>query len=135
MPVGESVIRLFLVRHGRVHNPRRLAYGYLPRMGLDPSGRAQAERAGTWLCSWRPVAVYTSPLLRALQTTRAILPRLLGCADVAGASGPTGPLAPAGPPVHRSSLLRESELARYWQGTPIDERPARFPEEWRLFSQ
>jgi broad specificity phosphatase PhoE len=109
--------RVFLVRHGRVHNPRAVAYGFLPRMGLAPEGRVQACRAAAYLVQQAPAALYTSPLLRAVQTARIIhakLPHL---------------------PVHRTRLLRENELARVWQGTVIAERPALFPEEWRLFNE
>lgn len=106
-----------MVRHGLVHNPRRVAYGFLPRMGLAPEGREQARRAGCELRHRDPAALYTSPLLRAVQTGRLIHEAM--------------PQAP----VHRSWLLRESELARLWQGTLVSERPQRFPEEWRLFSE
>lgn len=127
--------RLFLVRHGRVHNPERVAYGFLPRMRLDAEGREQARRAGRFLRACAPVALFASPLLRAQQTARLILAQFPG-----GDELDTTPLSPrwgrSSPiPVHRSRLLRESELARVWQGTRIDERPARFPEEWRLFNE
>lgn len=109
--------RVFLVRHGRVHNPRGVAYGFLPRMGLAPDGQAQARRAGLFLHSREPIAIFSSPLLRAVQTRRLIhaaMPHL---------------------PAHSSRLLRENELARVWQGTVIGERPALFPEEYRLFRE
>jgi broad specificity phosphatase PhoE len=92
--------RLFVVRHGRVHNPNELAYGHLPRFALDEEGRGQARRAAEWLAAHGIGAVYVSPLLRARQTARVIA---RGAGD---------------PPVHRDVRLRESELARVWQGTP-----------------
>ena len=101
MPDGGAVTaRLFLVRHGQVHNPRELAYGHLPRFGLDPQGREQAERTAAWLSNCGVAALYTSPLLRARQTAAIIRARL---GDV---------------PLHTTRLLRESELARFWQGLP-----------------
>jgi len=115
--MGETEARLFLVRHGQVHNPRRLAYGFLPRMGLTPEGREQARRAGDYLQQFAPAALYVSPLLRARQTADLVhraMPHL---------------------PRHHSWLLRESELARVWQGTPIADRAALFPEEYRLFME
>src|SRR5215203_2285413 len=90
---------LFLVRHGLVDNPNELAYGHLPRFGLSAEGRQQADRAARWLSSHSIRAVFTSPLLRARQTAD-ILRLTLG--DV---------------PLHRDRRLRESELARHWQGT------------------
>jgi broad specificity phosphatase PhoE len=91
---------LFLVRHGRVHNPGELAYGHLPRFGLDAEGREGAERAAAWLAPCGIAAIVASPLLRARQTARTIR-RAVG--DV---------------PLHRDTRLRESELARVWQGLP-----------------
>ena len=110
-------VRFFLVRHGLVHNPRRVAYGFLPRMGLAEAGREQARRAGLALAAHAPVATFSSPLLRAVQTTRLIrevLPEV---------------------PVHHSRLLRENELARVWQGTSIEERPKLFPVEYQQFME
>lgn len=95
---GGSRQQLFLVRHGRVHNPRELAYGHLPRFRLDEEGRAQAERAGAWLAREGVAALISSPLLRARQTARIIREHV----------------APA--PLHLDRRLRESELARFWQG-------------------
>lgn len=86
-------------------------------MGLSSEGREQARRAGEFLRPFAPVALYHSPLLRARQTAaliREAMPHL---------------------PRHMSALIRENELARVWQGTPIAERAARFPEEYRLFME
>jgi broad specificity phosphatase PhoE len=91
---------LFLVRHGRVHNPDELAYGHLPRFGLDAEGRLHAERAASWLVSYQIAAIFASPLLRARQTARVIQQ---AAGDI---------------PVHQDVRLRESELARFWQGLP-----------------
>lgn len=114
---GPPVSSLFVVRHGLVHNPLRVAYGFLPRMGLAPAGREQARRAGQYLRERQPAALYHSPLLRARQTAALILEAMPHL------------------PRHTSLLVRESELARVWQGTPIADRPARFPEEYRLFME
>jgi broad specificity phosphatase PhoE len=91
---------LYLVRHGRVRNPDEVAYGHLPRFGLDAEGRLDAERAAAFLATRPIVAIVTSPLLRARQTARAI-GRAAG--DI---------------PMHQDVRLRESELARFWQGLP-----------------
>src|SRR6266508_81937 len=94
---GEGRGPLFLVRHGRVHNPRELAYGHLPRFRLDAEGRSQASRASAWLARAGVGALVSSPLLRARQTTGII-------------RGQAGPI-----PLHLDRRLRESELARFWQ--------------------
>jgi broad specificity phosphatase PhoE len=95
---GERHGLLFLVRHGRVHNPRELAYGHLPRFRLDGEGRVQASRAGAWLAKAGVTALISSPLLRARQTAGVIREQM-------------GPV-----PLHLDRRLRESELARFWQG-------------------
>mgnify|MGYP001273066104 CR=1 FL=1 len=64
--------RITLVRHGEVHNPAGVYYGRLPRFGLSVFGRELAMAAGRQLRYARPVALYTSPLLRARQTAALI---------------------------------------------------------------
>lgn len=96
--MSDAPSRLFLVRHGRVHNPDELAYGHLPRFGIGDEGREQAQRAAAWLANQQVAALYVSPLLRARQTALTIW---RACGQ---------------PPMHTSRRLRESELARYWQG-------------------
>jgi broad specificity phosphatase PhoE len=103
VPIAEGVNSLFLVRHGRVHNPDELAYGHLPRFALDAEGREQAARAAAWLVPHDIAAVYVSPLLRARQTAR-VIQRAAGEVRL-----------------HRDVRLRESELARFWQGLPWQE--------------
>ncbi|MGH2583903.1 MAG: histidine phosphatase family protein [Dehalococcoidia bacterium] len=112
---GAPASRLLLVRHGRVHNPDELAYGHLPRFRIDPEGRRQAERAARRLAAEGVVALYASPLLRARQTA-LIVRRELG--DV---------------PLHQDRRLRESELARLWQGLPWQEIAVTHPELYAAF--
>jgi broad specificity phosphatase PhoE len=64
--------RISFVRHGEVHNPQRVFYGRLPGFGLSDRGRRQARAAADALRHRQIAALYTSPLLRALQTARAI---------------------------------------------------------------
>jgi broad specificity phosphatase PhoE len=76
---------IVFIRHGLVANPRRLIYGRLPRFGLSDLGRRQAAAAAQALsASFNPVAasrplvldaprvIFSSPLLRARQTTKII---------------------------------------------------------------
>lgn len=112
---AEAASRLFLVRHGRVHNPGELAYGFLPRFRIDPEGEAQAERAAVWLAAQGIAAIYSSPLLRARQTARRIH------------------AAAGGVPLHINTQLRESGLARHWQGLPWREIAVQFPELYAAF--
>jgi broad specificity phosphatase PhoE len=63
---------LTLVRHGRVHNPDKIFYGRLPGFALSSEGLREARCAAQTLSHEPLAAVYTSPLLRARQTARAI---------------------------------------------------------------
>ncbi|MCC2030222.1 histidine phosphatase family protein [Microbacterium sp. YMB-B2] len=58
--------RLHLVRHGEVHNPRRVLYGRLPHYRLSEAGRAMARSAAEYVQGLdRPVTTLRcSPLQR-----------------------------------------------------------------------
>jgi broad specificity phosphatase PhoE len=58
--------RLHLVRHGEVHNPRRVLYGRLPGFGLSADGRRMAQQAADYVRAMkRPiVGLVVSPLQR-----------------------------------------------------------------------
>jgi broad specificity phosphatase PhoE len=60
------------VRHGEVHNPQRVFYGRLPGFGLNKQGHREVQAAAHALSRRQIAAIYSSPLLRALQTARAI---------------------------------------------------------------
>ncbi len=108
---------VYFVRHGLVHNPNRIAYGWLPRYRLDEEGRRQAEASAAHLAGRDVRSIFSSPLLRALQTARLIAAQLPGV------------------PPRRNRLLIESGLALHWQGTPWRELEAegsgQFQEEYR----
>jgi probable phosphoglycerate mutase len=60
------------VRHGEVHNPQGVIYAGLPGYGLSELGRSQASGAADACRALGVVAVYASPLDRAMQTAEAI---------------------------------------------------------------
>jgi len=62
--------RLHLVRHGEVHNPRRVLYGRLPHYRLSDAGRGMAGAAAEYIAGLdRPVAdLRCSPLQRAQES-------------------------------------------------------------------
>ena len=64
--------RLSFVRHGDVHNPRRVFYGRLPGFGLSETGRRQARAAAESLRDESLAALYTSELQRARETAAII---------------------------------------------------------------
>lgn len=61
-------MKLYLIRHGEVHNPNQVLYGRLPGFGLSALGKKQAQQTGEELKNRNITALYTSPLLRARQT-------------------------------------------------------------------
>jgi broad specificity phosphatase PhoE len=77
---------IVFIRHGEVANPRRLIYGRLPRFTLSALGRRQAAAAAATLAqalsspvtASRPITldtprlIFSSPMLRARQTTQII---------------------------------------------------------------
>lgn len=68
---------LHLVRHGEVHNPRRVLYGRLPDYHLSKAGRRMAQAAADHVASLdRPVtALYASPLERAQESAEPFAER------------------------------------------------------------
>jgi broad specificity phosphatase PhoE len=64
--------RLHLVRHGEVHNPRRVLYGRLPGFSLSEAGHRMARQSAAYVHSLaRPIgALVSSPLQRALESSR-----------------------------------------------------------------
>jgi len=108
---------VYFVRHGLVHNPNRIAYGWLPRYRLADEGREQAIATAGYLADRQIRFILTSPLLRAIQTTRILASALPGV------------------PVRRSRLLVESGLAHHWQGESWSEIPVKHAEAWELFQR
>jgi broad specificity phosphatase PhoE len=90
----------YLTRHCDVENPEGILYGHLPNFGLSAKGRAQGTALGRLLSQFRIVAIYTSPLQRALETARLIADQL-----------------PPGVPILERPDLVEAEFGRYLQGT------------------
>ncbi len=106
---------VYVVRHGLVHNPNRIAYGWLPRYRLNDEGRRQAAATAHYLAECGVAYILTSPLLRAMQTARILAARLPGV------------------PMRRSRLLIESGLAHLWQGESWAELPQKYPADFELF--
>jgi broad specificity phosphatase PhoE len=65
--------RIILVRHGQTEWNRVERFRGRADVPLNETGRAQAELTGRRIAAeWRPMAVYSSPLLRAVRTAEAI---------------------------------------------------------------
>lgn len=65
-----------LLRHGEVENPRGVIYGRLPEYHLSANGRAMALAAADFFAERPVVALFSSPLERALETANPVAQRL-----------------------------------------------------------
>ena len=108
--------RIVLIRHGQTAWNREARFRGRVDVELDEVGLKQAEATGRYVASrWPVVAVYSSPLRRAMQTAQA----------VAGAQGLTArPLA---------GLLDLNFGA--WQGLSPAEVAQRYPDLYRAWLQ
>ena len=73
-PEAETT-QLFLVRHGATEANERRPYvlqGNGINFSLSETGRAQARSVGRFLSKFKVEAVYSSPLLRAVETATEI---------------------------------------------------------------
>lgn len=89
---------IIFVRHADVHNPGDILYGRLPRFGLSDLGLKQAQVTAGVLAGVPVSAFYTSPMLRARQTTQVIAEKHPGV------------------PIYKTRLL--NEVMTGWQGRP-----------------
>jgi broad specificity phosphatase PhoE len=107
-------VLVHLVRHAEVDNPDHLVYADLPGFGLSPHGIEQARRVGRYLGPRPVVAIWSSPLERALRTAEEIASR-------------------TGIPVKVDPGLIEWGLAARWKGHSWREIPTVFPGELEAY--
>ncbi len=103
-----------LVRHGEVHNPKHIVYGRLPHYGLSERGLEQARDAARYLSARPIVAVWSSPLQRALETAAEIAARHTL-------------------PIRVEEELTEWRMADDWQGYVWEELPEKRPGELEAY--
>jgi broad specificity phosphatase PhoE len=65
-----------LLRHGEVDNPRQVIYGRLPDYHLSATGRGMATAAADFFAERAVVALFSSPLDRAVETATPVAQRL-----------------------------------------------------------
>lgn len=111
---GEVAHRLHLVRHAEVSNPEHIVYASLPGFGLSLQGARQAGATARYLGRRPLVAVWSSPLERAVRTAEAIATRV-------------------GEPVRVDPALGEWKLMDRWAGTAWDDLDLAFPGELTAF--
>lgn len=108
-----------LVRHGQTEWNRIERFRGRADVPLNETGLAQAEATGRRVAAeWRPVAVYSSPLSRAVKTAEAI-------ARHVPSARPPG--AGQGLPVQIHNGLADIDYGQ-WQGLTPDEAKERWPE-------
>lgn len=69
---NKQLTTIYLCRHGEVHNPKNIVYGRLPGHGLSTQGKKEAEALAQYLMDNPVTAIYSSPLLRTVQTAQEV---------------------------------------------------------------
>ncbi|HLJ17465.1 MAG TPA: histidine phosphatase family protein [Bryobacteraceae bacterium] len=65
-------MKAILVRHAAVATKEFTLHGRLPGVSLSLEGQMQARRLATLLTSWKPSAIYSSPLERTMETAAGL---------------------------------------------------------------
>jgi broad specificity phosphatase PhoE len=73
--MSDSTI-VHLLRHGEVQNPQHILYGRLPGFHLSANGRLMAMAAADFFAERPVVALFSSPLERAVETAGPVAERL-----------------------------------------------------------
>ncbi len=105
---------IHLIRHGEVDNPLGLVYADIPGFVLSAKGRGQATAAGEHLAGQPPRMIVSSPLDRALETSRRI-------ATITGAE------------VMVDERLTEWAVTVRWRGATWANLPTVFPGELEAY--
>lgn len=67
-------MKIFVVRHGELINPRNVLYGRLPGFPLSKEGIGQIKKIGQYLAANHPTIkkIYSSPLERTAETAKIL---------------------------------------------------------------
>jgi broad specificity phosphatase PhoE len=104
------------LRHAIVLNPDHVVYALLPGFHLSAEGRRDAERLAERMSAEPVIAVYASPLERAVETAEILA-------------------APHGLTVHRDPRLLEWSFWARWQGMPCATIRDRDPDLLEAYAQ
>jgi len=107
-------LRVIGVRHGEVHNPDGVIYAGLEGYGLSDLGNTQAAGVAEALDGVGVVAVYSSPLERAMQTAGAVADRL-------------------GLPIRTDERLYEWKHWQQWAGMTWEELRTKGRDAWEAY--
>lgn len=68
----KNITRIYFMRHGEVHNPKKVIYGRLPHFPLSEKGRTDIAGKISFFRKKKINIIFSSPLLRARQTAKII---------------------------------------------------------------
>lgn len=106
-------MKIILIRHGHVEGIAPERFRGRADLPLTSLGRKQADLTALRVAKYRPVAIYSSPLRRAVETAE---PLALACSL----------------PIQRASAFSDIDYGN-WQGLTPDEVRARWPAELELW--
>ena len=111
--------RLVLIRHGESEGNRDRVFTRTPEVPLTDAGRAQVLRAAEWVAArYLPVAVVSSPFLRARQTAAILAERLALAVRVEEDLREQSYGELAGQPYAALRAASDYDPARYWLWRP-----------------
>jgi broad specificity phosphatase PhoE len=111
--------RLVLIRHGESEGNRVRLFTYTPEVPLTDAGRAQVRAAAEWVAARsRPVAIVSSPFLRARQTAAILAERLALAVRVEEDLREQSFGELAGQPYAALRDASDYDSARYWLWRP-----------------
>lgn len=106
---------VYLVRHGETESNLLKRYAGRSSESLTPHGRFQAQRIARLLCAEAPCAIYSSRIVRALETAKLIA-------------------------THHELIVQadarlDELLMGPWEGLSESEVASRYPGDWELWSR
>jgi len=69
-------MKVFLLRHGEVSNPKSVLYGRLPGFYLSKKGKIHIKKTALKLKGDKVQKIYSSPLERAVETAKILISEL-----------------------------------------------------------
>lgn len=109
-------MKIYLVRHGEVKNPKKIIYGYLP-LPLSKKGEAQSKKAGRFLKDKNISFIFSSPQKRTQQTAK-IISQVISKGKIK---------------VKTEKDLRETGFGAFMKGMTAFAAAKKYPKIWRLY--
>ena len=115
---SSNFARIFLVRHGKVENPKKIVYGFLP-LPLSAKGWSQSRQAGAVLKDKNISVIISSPHKRTLETAE-IISQVISRGKVK---------------IKTDKNLRESEFNHMFQGLTRRQATEKYPKEMKIYKR